>query len=66
MSITFPKMPQISLRHSLNTYSNHSDNKLITQFCNQSATTPPKNAVFSGISSIFLLLKLNRPGGLAG
>ena len=51
-------MPQISLRHSKQTYSNHSDNKLITHFCNQSATTPPKNPVFSGISSVFLLLKL--------
>lgn len=52
-------MPQISLRHSHYIYSNHSDNKLITLFCNQFATTPPKNPVFSGISSVFLLFPLD-------
>ena len=51
-------MPQRNLRHSHYIYSNHSDNKLITLFCNQFATTPPKNPVFSGISSVFLLFKL--------
>ena len=59
-------MSQIPLRHSLNTYSNHSDNKLITLFCNQFATTLPANPVFSGIPSVFSLLELYRPGGLAG
>ena len=48
-------MPQISLRHSKQTYSNHSDNKLITHFCNQFATTLPKNSAFSGIPSVFLI-----------
>ena len=52
-------MPQRNLRHSHYIYSNHSDNKLITLFCNQFATTPPKNPVFSGISSFFLLFPLN-------
>ena len=42
-------MPQRNLRHSHYIYSNHSDNKLITLFCNQFAATPPKNPVFSGI-----------------
>lgn len=51
-------MPQRNLRHSHYIYSNHSDNKLITLFCNQFATTPPKNPVFSGISSVFLLFPL--------
>lgn len=31
---------------------------MATLFCNQFATTLPKNPVFSGISSVFLLLKL--------
>lgn len=53
-------MPQIPLRHSLYTYSNYSDNKLITRFCNQSATTLPRNPVFSDILSVFLLFKLGK------
>jgi len=56
--IFIKRMPQRNLRHSHYIYSNHSDNKLITLFCNQFATTPPKNPVFSGISSVFLLFEL--------
>ena len=44
----------------------HSVNKLITLFCNQFATTLPKNPVFSGTQSVFLLFKLNRCRWLSG
>ena len=42
----------------LNTYSNHSVNKLITLFCSQFATTFSKSPVKSTLSSVFLLFKL--------
>ena len=43
------------------TYSNHSDNKLITHFCNQSATTLPKKPMFSGIHAPPLIGSLRSP-----
>ena len=40
-------------------YTNYSEYKLGTRFCNQFTTTIPKNSVFSGISGVFLLLEFN-------